>query len=72
MLNPMRDKNKGMYREGRRGDTCDHGLSRSSLGVKPPPRGRLESKSDVKKKKKKKKDKNILEIKSGVFHPRIY
>ena len=24
--NPMRDKNEGVYREGRREDTCDHGF----------------------------------------------
>ena len=36
MLNPMRDKNEGTYRGERRDDTCDHGLSRRSLRVKPP------------------------------------
>ena len=35
MLNPMRDKIEGTYRGGR-DDTCDHGLSRRSLRVKPP------------------------------------
>ena len=36
MLKPMRDKNKGTHRGGRRDDTCDHGLSRRSQRVKPP------------------------------------
>ena len=36
ILNAMRDKNK-RYVPGWRGvDTCGHGLSRSSLSVKPP------------------------------------
>ena len=36
MLNPMRDKKKGILsRGGGRGDTCDHGLSRKSLRAKP-------------------------------------
>ena len=35
MLNPMRDRKKGPYPGGRRDDTCDHGLSRRSLRVKP-------------------------------------
>ena len=26
MPNPMRDKNEGTYRGGRRDDTCDHGF----------------------------------------------
>ena len=35
MLNPKRDKKiKGTYRGGRRVDTCDHGLSKTSLRVR--------------------------------------
>lgn len=30
MLNPLRDKNEGTYRGERRGETCDHGVCRSS------------------------------------------
>ena len=37
MMNPMRDKNEGTYRGGEgTTPTCDHGLSRRSLRVKPP------------------------------------
>ena len=35
MLNLMRDENEGKYMGGKREDTCDHGLSRSSLRVNP-------------------------------------
>ena len=57
MLNPMRDKIKART-GGRRVDTCDHGLSRSSLRVKTPTSKagkRLESKSELKKTKEKKR-----------------
>ena len=36
MLNPMRDKNWRHVPGERRDDTCEHGLSRRSLRVKPP------------------------------------
>ena len=36
MLNPIRDKKQRHVTGGRRVATCDHGLSRSSLRVKPP------------------------------------
>ena len=53
-MNPMRDNNEGTYRGGGGGDdTCDHGLSRTSLKGKPPTS--KESKSDGTKKKKKEK-----------------
>ena len=36
LLNPMRDRNWRHIPGGIRDDTCDHGLSRRSLTVKPP------------------------------------
>ena len=36
LLNPMRDRNWRHIPGGIRDDTCDHGLSRRSLRVKPP------------------------------------
>ena len=50
----MRDKNEGKYTWGRREDTCDHGLSKTSLRVKPVLRVELEAKSSITYKKTKK------------------
>ena len=56
MPNPMRDKNEGTYRGGRREYTCDHGLSRRSRRVEHLTRVELETKSvDYKNEKKTKK-----------------
>ena len=35
-LNPVRDRKEGTSRGGRRDDSCDHGLPRRPLRVKPP------------------------------------
>ena len=48
MLNPMRDKNNGTYRGGRRDDTCGHGLVQKIAEGKNRLRVELESKSDDK------------------------
>ena len=56
MLNPMRDKKmKARTGGGRRDDTCDHGLPRSSLRVKPPTWYELGWKVKVMIKKREKK-----------------
>ena len=57
MLNPVHDKNEDMYPGGRKGDTCDYGLSNGPLRVKLVRVG-LESKSDDSKKNKKIKPTN--------------
>ena len=53
-LNPMRDKKQRHVPGGGRDGTCDHGVSRRSLRVKPILRVSLESKSDMIQKERKK------------------